>query len=334
MLILSMILAATIELRSSPDANIQNLRNIGKFYLNSKDYKRAAEYYSAILQTIEKEADSRSEELRRCCCLTLAQCEIQNGNLFHAIARCTDVLSECPDTLVNANSLSLEKSNGNKDYNITENLQTAMSKALYRRGVSLLRLNKPDLALIDLNHSLILRPDDKNIKKEIELAAQRKKKNGIRSSGNMEDLVDLVEECQLNYPRTTFSRHQIELLASGRSRNVIPAQRDGLQSTFGSSINSISDAFQGSAVDPSNMMKNMASDMLGGKISGKSIVSMLSSVGVIDQATGRRLLGVMDLFERTRDTFSKILAFISENRAAIVLTLNSLLILATLFNLR
>ena len=82
------------------------------------------------------------------------------------------------------------------------------------------------------------------------------------------------------------------------------------------------------------MMKNMASEMLGGKISGKSIVSMLSSVGVIDQATGRRLLGVMDLFERTRDAFSKILAFISENRAAIVLTLNSLLILATLFNLR
>ena len=75
----------------------ETLRNIGKRYLSTRQYNKAATCYAAVLQVIEGVGGTESGELRRRCCLTLAECEIKTGNLYAAIARCTEVIEECPE---------------------------------------------------------------------------------------------------------------------------------------------------------------------------------------------------------------------------------------------
>ena len=70
--------AETVNVISN-DINI--LRGKGKSYLLAKNFRKASQYYSAILQIIEKDKHNTiSDSLRRRCALTLAECEIQTGN--------------------------------------------------------------------------------------------------------------------------------------------------------------------------------------------------------------------------------------------------------------
>ena len=80
------------DLRS--ESNVQLLRSTGHYYLRLKDYKGAAKYYSAILQLYEGIGGSESRDVRRRCCLTLAECEIKMGNFMHAISLCSEVIEE------------------------------------------------------------------------------------------------------------------------------------------------------------------------------------------------------------------------------------------------
>lgn len=102
---------------------------MGKVHLNSKDYKRAAQYYSAVIQTIEGHNGNLYADLRRRCLLTLAECEIRNGNLFHAIARCSEILNECPDPSAALDAVNNLSSLEDHD---TDFLQNVMSKAFFR----------------------------------------------------------------------------------------------------------------------------------------------------------------------------------------------------------
>ena len=345
-IILSTHFAATIEFSGSTDLNVKQLREMGKVYLNSKDYKRAAQYYSAVIQTIEGHNGNFYADLRRRCLLTLAECEIRNGNLFHAIARCSEILNECPDPSAALDAVNNLSSLEDHD---TDFLQNVMSKAFFRRGISLLKLNKPHLAVVDLNTSLNLKPNDDLIIKELEIATKKSTTvmhddSGVFFNGSSitkigDELADLVDDCQINYPRTSFSRAQIIALASSsRARNqlsVSSPQKYPILSEMGSPLQ---DMFGGMGTDTGKPfpggggIMDMFGSGKGGSLGGISnIISLLSSMGVLDPTTASRLEGLVNTFSKIYATFVRIREEISKHRGLIIVVINLLVVIATCF---
>lgn len=339
-IILSIHFAATIEFSGSNDLNVKQLREMGKVFLNSKDYKRAAQYYSAIIQTIDEGNGNVFIDLRRRCMLTLAECEIRNGNLFHAIARCSEILNECPDPTLASDSV---KNLNSADVHDTDFLQNVMSKAFFRRGISLLKLNKPHLAVVDLNTSLNLKPNDSIIIKELAIATKKSttaKHDGSGSYYNVssvaiigDELADLVDECQINYPRTSFSRAQIQALASS-SRSL--SQRSVSSPLQPSEPER--DMFGGLGMDTANLfsggggLMNMLSGGKGGSLGSVSnILSLLSSMGVLDPTTASRLEGLVSTLSKIHATFARIREQMAKHRSLIIASLNILVVIATCF---
>lgn len=198
------------------DINI--LRDRGKSCLTTKNFRKAAQYYSAILQIIEKDKQNeKSDSLRRRCALTLAECEIQSGNWHHAIARCSEIIDEY-STNFNSNNdeLNIDSKSSLND------LREALGKAFYRRGVSLLNLNKTVLAYLDFNVSMEYIPDNQNVYDKISSIKMIIDINSeeIQLENKEDELRDLVEECQYNYPRTSFTKKQINKLTSKSKQNV------------------------------------------------------------------------------------------------------------------
>ena len=132
---------------------VNSLREGGKFFLQSKDYKRASLYYSAIMQIIEGIGGVESLELRRRCALTLAECEIKLGNLQRAVARCSEVIDEATEP-------------ENWD-DIDPNVALSVGKAFYKRGISMKRLNKPHFAWLDFEKCLMYNPNNEKAFLEI-----------------------------------------------------------------------------------------------------------------------------------------------------------------------
>ena len=149
---------STVNDNKDPLQNAEILRCVGKTYLSSKQYSKAAICYTAVLQVIEGIGGAESGSIRQRCSITLAECEIKLGNLYGAIARCSEVIDECPIPLLeNHSSDSREISTGttsdsrvhmNNDQN--ELIRKVLSQALYRRAIALNRLEEPELAMIDL----------------------------------------------------------------------------------------------------------------------------------------------------------------------------------------
>lgn len=164
------------------DERIDKLKWKGRKYLTQKKYKYAAKYYSAVLQLIEGIGGQESEELRRKCCLTLAECELQEGQFYCTIARCSEVIEEAPiDTKIlttdklPVNTGSMNDTTSSTGYNSTETdnkidkLRASLAKAFYRRGISLNRLEKPQLAILDLQKAKEMLPSDNKIINAIDL---------------------------------------------------------------------------------------------------------------------------------------------------------------------
>lgn len=349
--IVSSHLAATVEVGGPLDSNIHLLREMGRLHLNSKDYRKAAEYYSAVLQSIEKETGSISEELRRRCSLTLAECEIQSGKLFHAIARCSDILNDCPDPDGNGKIINSFR------FNKTEGLQNVMSKALYRRGLSLMRLNKPHLAVIDLNTSLQLKPDDKLVKEKLATAKKESSFSleSVSTSSIGEELEDLIEECQVNYPRTTFSREQLDALVSPKNTYNPPSiwqqqkQQPDLFGDFGSSgmNTNLNDLFGGgiggggSPFGGGNFISDMISNSFGGGSGGgsvaggvKPLLSMLTTFNIIDVTTASRLEALLAVATKVTKKFQQMKEVLAQHRHIFLFFLNALIVLVTFWQYR
>lgn len=254
-------------------------------HLSKKDYKKASLCYAAVLQIMEGKGGSEAEELRRRCSLTLAECELQQGNLYEAIARCSEVIEEAPDIkrfvkndasgsdnentvvvdavsetedIVNRAEQNLEARNsgGGKEL---DKLRVALAKALYRRGLALNRLERPKLALIDLREANKILPTDTKILQHLDLIGrtiadlndideelkgkeysggnsqslgqegtkepvQEKRNNsGVMmesSDENLEEeLLELVEQAQSNFPRVQLSDKKIKRLIDGTYGN-------------------------------------------------------------------------------------------------------------------
>lgn len=210
LLFMSRSAGSTVDFNSIPSlntGNIQNddiikqaesLRDIGKSYLSAKEYSKAALCYTAVLQVIEGIGGTKSGDLRLRCGLKLAECEIKTGNLYSAIARCSEVIEECPDITIKDNEIynSFEKksiiqeninnsseTDANIDSDINDEPQNQLNKhkkkmneelrltlgyAYYRRSVALSRLDLPELALLDLQDALRNIPNDTKIIQRIE----------------------------------------------------------------------------------------------------------------------------------------------------------------------
>ena len=145
----------------NPLQNAEILRCVGKTYLSSKQYSKAAICYAAVLQVIEGIGGIESGNIRQRCSITLAECEIKLGNLYGAIARCSEVIDECPVPLLENPSSESRKvtpgtggsgSGSGVSINSAQNelIRKVLSQALYRRAIALYRLEEPDLAMIDL----------------------------------------------------------------------------------------------------------------------------------------------------------------------------------------
>jgi len=141
---------------------------------------------------IEGIGGQESEELRRRCCLTLAECELQEGQFYCTIARCSEVIEEAPldaKSLYTDRLLDEVKSindtvgsttyNQTEIYNKTDKLRASLAKAFYRRGISLNRLEKPQLAILDLQKAKEMLPSNNKIINAIDLTRQSISTQGI-----------------------------------------------------------------------------------------------------------------------------------------------------------
>jgi len=105
------------------DIKSEKLRGKGRVSLSRKEYESAASFYSAAIQVIEGIGGEKSAELRRRCCLTLAECDLKTGNHLQAIARCSEVIEEAPD--INYDN------NDSDDKMKNEKLKQALGKGSY-----------------------------------------------------------------------------------------------------------------------------------------------------------------------------------------------------------
>jgi tetratricopeptide (TPR) repeat protein len=263
----------TLKIFQNGSAIIEQLRNKGKHYLVNGEYNQAADCYAAILQNLEGAGGPEAGHLMRRCGITLAECEIKLGNLFDAVARCTEVIDESPEMVT------------------SDSVQVTLGKAYYRRSVAFQRLNMPRMAYLDLNQASKYLPDDGRIRNSMKILSNS---NDISSIEISEDeLQDTLEEALKHFPRRIFSRREIvELIYgpnSGYTENA-PLKRP-IKSSFNDIMKSFGDGTEvgeESAFDLQSLMSGQGSGGgesplgalggLGNMLGGGGLGSLLSSV--------------------------------------------------------
>jgi tetratricopeptide (TPR) repeat protein len=231
------------------ERQIDTLRIKARKFLSRKDYERAALCYAGILQLNEGKGGPAALEMRRRCCLTLAECEIKVGRLDESIALCTEVIDETSTKLESLQQRSKDENDNETDIDTRGeeegDLKNYLGKAHYRRGVSLARLGLPELALLDLQEAHLNLPEDEatldrivavqaqlDAKVMVETEAEAEAETEGRSSsdgcavssgsssrsgdgGNdpRERLLDVVERAQLTGPRM-LSEKSLALLCT------------------------------------------------------------------------------------------------------------------------
>lgn len=224
------------SLKASPSINIpdqsnynriESLRKQGKELLFQKSYAKAYRYYAAVLQLAEGFGDIKHRDIRKRCILTLADCDMKAGRLHEAVARCTDFIEEFSPRLAKENITDNSESFG------VDNV--SLAKALYRRGVSLVRLGRTDLALFDLRAAVLCDSTDEKTKRvlenvEVNLGPDKLNEASIDSRDS--ELWDIVEEGQQSYVSLRLTKVEIDKLL--QPANSAPgSSRSGLDMGFG-----------------------------------------------------------------------------------------------------
>lgn len=316
----------------------ETLRNIGKRYLSTRQYNKAATCYAAVLQVIEGVGGTESGELRRRCCLTLAECEIKTGNLYAAIARCTEVIEECPEVATVDLELDNEddKANLDAENHLSDDhiLRQVLGQAFYRRGVALSRLEEPDLALLDLQEASKQIPNDLKILERLETLEsvilnhdrQQQQLSGVPTKLELEEqLQSIAEDAQANYQRAYFSRKEINDLLQKPSRNSNALSENNFMSMGqgGSKMGGLGDFFAG-GIDPSlgglgglggiaNLLGSKSGDAAGMVSSLGMMLRMFSgldndTVGLLEEIAK----AVLDVFQIFKKSFETIMKYRSE----------------------
>lgn len=180
---------------------IYKLRLEGKRHLRNGNVEVAADCYAAIIQNLEGLGGLAAGDLMRKCGITLAECEVKLGNLFDAIARCTDVINELPE-----------------DENTTTNDRIILGKLYYRRAISFQRLDMKHYAYLDmLKASQYIQSDNKINNAiqylHIDFYNDTYNNNAIHKTLMQEELQDAVAEASFKFPVREFSVKEMMSLA-------------------------------------------------------------------------------------------------------------------------
>lgn len=184
-------------LSSSSCSMMEQLRSQGKLHLLHGKYDEAADCYAAVLQSLEGTGGDEVGETMRRCGLTLAECEIKLGNLFDAVARCSEVIDDTP----------LHANGG-------PSTRLLLAKAFYRRGVAFYRLNMPELSYLDMRKAAEYSTNDTKVARYINTLGPTISMSNI---SHIEDqLQDTIEEALSHFPRRVFSEFELIEMIGGR----------------------------------------------------------------------------------------------------------------------
>jgi len=319
-------------------AKINNLRRKGRTSVRNKQYQSAIQCYSAILQIVEGVSDEELSCIRRRSALTLAECEVKVGNLRKAIARFSEVINEAPlsvDRWSTSYSYS-PNSTGSIDHTDSE-ISRAIAKALFRRGLSMKQLNYHYYALLDLQESLKYNPDSVQAYEEIAALEASDEVIALSRSNESEASlidkhIDMIEEYQLSYPRTTLSDHQLNLLVNHVSTNdrrgyaaadyapssTVTSSRAPLTSSFPTNPFS---SLMGLDTNPSADSGLLPSSN-GSGLSMHSLIKFVPLIGSmlgVEATTIGTISEVLQAIVVTHQRFSKLVKYVNDNRQAILL---------------
>lgn len=181
---------------------------IGKDHLNSKNYRCAGQCFSASLQLIERITGDEAVNMRKNCGLSLAHCEFSSNHYRKAIARLSEVINEI----------------STRNYTCSENSDAALmdisetiGNAFYKRAHAFEAIDKPQLALLDLETCKEYLPDDVEIYKAIAMLEEKSKivvtdKTEYSTEQLSKMHNDFIADCQLQHPRKYFTKSQIKAL--------------------------------------------------------------------------------------------------------------------------
>lgn len=320
-------------------AKINNLRRKGRTSVKNKQYQSAIQCYSAILQIVEGVSDEEYSCIRRRSALTLAECEVKVGNLRKAIARFSEVINEAPLSHDRWSTSYSPNSTGSIDHTDSE-ISRAIAKALFRRGLSMKQLNYHYYALLDLQESLKYNPDSVQAYEEIAALEASDEVIALSRSNEseaslIEKHIDMIEEYQLSYPRTTLSDHQLNLLVNHVSSNdrrgyatadyapssTVTSSRAPLTSSFPTNPFS---SLMGFDTNPSRGSADsglLASDT-GSGLSMSSLIKLVPLIGSMlgmEATTIGTISEVLQAIVVTHQRFSKLVKYMNDNRQAILL---------------
>jgi hypothetical protein len=268
----------------------------------------------------------------------LAECEVKVGNLRKAIARFSEVINEAPlsvDRWSTSYSYS-PNSTGSIDHTDSE-ISRAIAKALFRRGLSMKQLNYHYYALLDLQESLKYNPDSVQAYEEIAALEASDEVIALSRSNESEASlidkhIDMIEEYQLSYPRTTLSDHQLNLLVNHVSTNdrrgyaaadyapssTVTSSRAPLTSSFPTNPFS---SLMGLDTNPSADSGLLASSN-GSGLSMHSLIKFVPLIGSmlgVEATTIGTISEVLQAIVVTHQRFSKLVKYVNDNRQAILL---------------
>jgi peptidyl-prolyl isomerase D len=126
----------------------ESIRAIGNAAFKTADLERALFKYSKALRYLEDQIGEQADTAKQACLNNSATCLSKLGRLDECIAKCTQVLD------INPNH----------------------TKAMFRKGATLLAMNDPDGAEAALLKAQELSPDDKSIQNELKKVNNLKKK--------------------------------------------------------------------------------------------------------------------------------------------------------------
>lgn len=314
-------------------AKINNLRRKGRTSVRNKQYQSAIQCYSAILQIVEGVSDEEYSCIRRRSALTLAECEVKEGNLRKAIARFSEVINEAPLSVDRWSTSYSPNSTRSIDHTDSE-ISRAIAKALFRRGLSMKQLNYHYYALLDLQESLKYNPDSVQAYEEIAALEASDEVIALSRSNESEASlidkhIDMIEEYQLSYPRTTLSDHQLNLLVNHVSANDRRgyAAADYAPSSAVTSSRAPSfptnpfSSLMGFDTTPSADSGLLASSS-GSGLSMNSLIKLVPLIGSmlgVEATTIGTISEVLQAIVVTHQRFSKLVKYVNDNRQAILL---------------
>jgi tetratricopeptide (TPR) repeat protein len=311
-----------------PLKQAESLRCIGKTYLSTKQYSQAALCYAAILQVLEGVGGIESGELRKRCGLTLAECEIKAGNFYSAIARCSEVIEECPE---------ITDEEGQSEGNISESseitkLRQVLGQAFYRRGVALSRLGEHLLALLDLQEASKKIPNDMKIIQRIEISQSitmnyNSSDNMSSESEIVEQLQSIVEDAQSNYERSYFSKKQIHNLLNKKQSLSTTLSKNKKSPSPG--LDGLGDLFGG--IGGLGGMAGGTGGIGGGGLGGMmGYIPMLLQMGGFDKETAKLIEEIVKAITDVFQIFKRTFKLVMKNKHYIILAITFVWVITSL----